>query len=741
MRMAGDSLAQPYSGPNAATTAPTPASATAPVEPSRHVFGFAQAGGLNTYTSWNLSEVTDLAYFGLHVDQNSGHFVTVNDTGWTVWTSSTLDSAQAAAQNAGDRFLLTVVYQDDGGGMCNALQHQATTISDTVSQVQARHLDGVNIDYEGASAPCGSTTNKDMLRQFVQGMRAALGPGLQLSVDTYGGSAAPGGDGFFDLTGMAGSVDFFFVMAYPLDNSNWSALGCASYCFSPTSPYSYYKWNDDLISNQYVAAVSAAKTVLGLPYFGYAACVNSPTENATPSSSPQWSVPTQTGFDGGNGLGSYSPHRDSHDGVDFWATYTSPSYSCTREIYIEDAYSLSAKYTLAAGKNLRGVGIWSLDMGGGRAELWGALAGYLCSATLAVGTSSTTAIPLTLSAPCSGTYDLQQNDTGMGTGWLDLGSTAASSVTAYGYPGHSYQLRVRRRTASLTSPWSTPVSVNIAAGAANGQGGFGGIYTLEAYGGVHADGSPPFGGTAYWPGSPVAQAAKTIPVPGSPYPQAGLVLDKFGGLHPFGGPVTTTGGAYFGWDIARDIAFLPTGTGGYVLDGYGGFHPFGVNGGVAPPNPSGATYWGGWDIARRLVIFSDGNGGYVMDAYGGLHPFGIGMLAPGQPSQGPAYWPGTNIARTVVLLPGKRSGYILDSYGGVHPVTAPNESPPTQPSPTYFGWDIARSIWLLPGSTPGAPSGYTLDGYGGLHAFGSAPANLLTSYWPGQDIARDLAGQ
>ena len=54
--------------------------------------------------------------------------------------------------------------------------------------------------------------------------------------------------------------------------------------------------------------------------------------------------------------------------------------------------------------------------------------------------------------------------------------------------------------------------------------------------------------------------------------------------------------------------------------------------------------------------------------------------------------------------------------------------------------DIARAIVILGGSTLSAPSGYVLDGYGGLHQFGGAPAPPAFSYWPGRDIARDIAG-
>ena len=62
-------------------------------------------------------------------------------------------------------------------------------------------------------------------------------------------------------------------------------------------------------------------------------------------------------------------------------------------------------------------------------------------------------------------------------------------------------------------------------------------------------------------------------------------------------------------------------------------------------------------------------------------------------------------------------------------------------TPAYWkGWDIARAIWLLPGSIPTAPAGYLLDGFGGPHPFGGAPPLTTYPYWQGQDIAHNLLG-
>ena len=364
-----------------------------------------------------------------------------------------------------------------------------------------------------------------------------------------------------------------------------------------------------------------------------------------------------------------------------------------------------------------------------------------CPATLGALAATQTATEFNVTASVSNctasSIDFQQFDTTLNQGWFDIGGAAPVAGTAThpaeGYRGHAYQFRARALSGGgLVGPWSTAGATTVSPTATLAHP-FSGMYTLDGYGGVGADSSPPLSATAYWLGWKIARAAHAQP--GANAPQSGFVLDGYGGLHQYGSAITASGGPYWGWDIARDFAFLPSGTGGYELDGYGGLHPFGVNGSPAPPAATGGTYWGR-DIARRVVIFSDGTGGYVLDAYGELSPFGIGGPAPAAPT-GASVWPGWNIVRDVALIPGTHAGYTLDAYGGLHPFNGA----PAIPAPSYWGgWDIARGLWLLPSSTISAPQGYTLDGWGGLHPFGGAPALGPTPYWPGNDIARGVWG-
>jgi hypothetical protein len=198
-------------------------------------------------------------------------------------------------------------------------------------------------------------------------------------------------------------------------------------------------------------------------------------------------------------------------------------------------------------------------------------------------------------------------------------------------------------------------------------------------------------------------------------------------------PANVTDVAYWnGWDIARDLALLPTSTPtqpqGYTLDGLGGIHQFG-----GAPVVRASAYWS-IDIARRMALLSDGTGGYVMDGYGGLHPFAVGNNPMPPAISNFAYWPGWNIARDLVLVPGSTAasvaGATLDGYGNVHPFGSASGAGGIVSGVAYWsGWDIARSVRLSPASTATQLQGWTLDGYGGLHAFGGAPNAPMSAYW------------
>src|SRR5438132_761928 len=132
-----------------------------------------------------------------------------------------------------------------------------------------------------------------------------------------------------------------------------------------------------------------------------------------------------------------------------------------------------------------------------------------------------------------------------------------------------------------------------------------GVDTLDAYGGIHPADSSGVSVSGYWAGWQIAKTAK--PWPGKGTPQAGMVLDGFGGLHPFGSPTLQVGQEpyYLNHDVARDFVFLPDGTGGYELDGYGGIHPFSIGSNAMPAAAGQYPYFPGQDLAKKITLLPD----------------------------------------------------------------------------------------------------------------------------------------
>jgi len=366
--------------------------------PSREVFGFVNAGTIADpqvgYPSWHFGLVSTVAFFGIHVNSSDGTLVT-NDTGWSEWNSSDLTNLLAAAHGSGVRVVVSIILQDFSAGngtMCAGLSHAQTTAGQVASEVRAKGIDGVNVDYEGLAASCGSSgSTTSQLTSFVGLLRGALPAGSYLSIDTYASSAGfPGG--FFDVRSLSASVDSFFVMAYDLDKSNFGGppVSCATYCLNPVAPLTTYQFNDTTTASQYTSVVAASQVILGVPYYGRTACVaplNGPRPGPNALASTDPSTPANVGsptyLDAAStsstpGVSAYAGGRDANDaaGREPFATWQSDAshFNCWRESYWDDPLSLGQKYDLVNRSNLRGVGIFTLDYGGGAPELWNALA-------------------------------------------------------------------------------------------------------------------------------------------------------------------------------------------------------------------------------------------------------------------------------------------------------------------------------------------------------------------------------
>ena len=304
--------------------------------------------------------------------------------------------------------------------------------------------------------------------------------------------------------------------------------------------------------------------------------------------------------------------------------------------------------------------------------------------------------------------------------WLTWGSTATTSSTVYGTPGHSYLYAVEGFNASGGggAPSGSGQASATFAQSVTPLMALHGLYGVDAYGSLHPADSPPLQQPVPW----TWKIARGVAVNSSGL--GGYILDGYGGLHAFGNAPSVNVSAYWGgWDIARGVALRADGTSGYVLDGWGGVHAFG-----GAPQVQSSAYWAGWDIARGITLEPSGLGGYVLDGWGGLHPFG-----DAHPVTASAFWAGWDIARGVVLRADGNGGYTLDGYGGVHSFGG---APALTVQAYWGGWDIARGLTLVPDGS----GGYVVDGYGGFHQLGAVTVAPGTPNYAGTDVVRGLGG-
>jgi hypothetical protein len=281
--------------------------------------------------------------------------------------------------------------------------------------------------------------------------------------------------GFYDVLGMSAYVNSFFVMAYDLEYSNWHRppLACSSFCLGPTAPVTGYYYNDASTAAQYLARVPASKVILGVPYYGRVACVSSVAPNARPTGM----VTAAMYLDASNEAsspdvqaGSYVAHRDAHDptGDERWDTWYNTSLKCIRELYWDDTVSLGMKYDLVNRDGLRGIGLWTLNYGGGAPELWSALSNHFAACrAVSVASSPSSPAPVGTAVTITGAavgcpspnplYELWLLRPGSSTWQLARAYSASPTFTwnTSGVPSGTYRFSVFVRDAAGSGLYSS----------------------------------------------------------------------------------------------------------------------------------------------------------------------------------------------------------------------------------------------------------------------------------------------
>ncbi len=290
--------------------------------------------------------LTHIATFDFYVNASGN----ISNPSYWPWTD-----VINAAHAQGVKVILTAVNFDSD--VIHTLLTNSTAKNNFFKQARDKmntyKLDGINIDFEGLkSADRGS-----LLNGFMDDLTDYLHSEIPGSEVSFAGPAVNWGG--WDLSGLAASCDYIFIMGYAFYGS-WSSTS------GPSAPLTGGSYNiSNTVNTQYAAVTTnnPQKLILGVPYYG--------TRWKTSSGNAYASTLDYLGHprfaDAQVEVQQYGREWDSKSQTP-WYNYQSGSD--WYQVWYDDAASLGLKYDLAESKNYRGVGMWALGYDRSRDELW-----------------------------------------------------------------------------------------------------------------------------------------------------------------------------------------------------------------------------------------------------------------------------------------------------------------------------------------------------------------------------------
>ena len=329
---------------------------------AKRMFGWHAIASSAASYQWSL--LSDLSYFSYQVDPATG-----NATNPASMAGFAADPVVLTALANGVKVNLCATLFNNGTEFSLFFGNpaaQTNLITSLVNHVVAANANGINIDFEGSGL---SSTYLTQFVAFMSNLSAQLHaavPNSELSIDLQGGYA----NSSSLLSQLLSSTDLFILMGYDYywNGQFYPGPIAPSYQFPAGAgdPNGHGNVSNDL--NNLIKNVGAAKTILGMPYYGRRwrttnGCVIPATGNAA-------AISTQT----------YTQFRQNSNGY-----YTNTlreinsfnAYHCFNDVnaipnqqFIDDSFSLQKKYDIIRQRTIAGAAVWRLGYDAGYLECW-----------------------------------------------------------------------------------------------------------------------------------------------------------------------------------------------------------------------------------------------------------------------------------------------------------------------------------------------------------------------------------
>lgn len=303
------------------------------VKKSLNVVGFYvdTEGYDNSYNS--------LVRYSKHMDVLSPLWMTVQGDG-TVKDSTNLEALKFARENGLKVIPLVNVVESKDAVLLN-LKIRGETINQLIQLLRKHKFDGYNIDFE--FIPHGEKNyvkDKDNLTEFISVLRDKMkkeGKLLDISVIPHY-QVSPEVSGIYDYHKLAPLVDHVTLMTYDRHNAS-----------SPPGPVSPAEWVEYNIKDALSEGFKPEQICLGVATYGY---------NWPANESGGFSLPTKEILENAKIKGINIKWSDKYQ--EPYYTYYDKTYGMEREVWFENATTMSEKIDIAKKYKLYGICIWRI---------------------------------------------------------------------------------------------------------------------------------------------------------------------------------------------------------------------------------------------------------------------------------------------------------------------------------------------------------------------------------------------
>lgn len=318
--------------------------------------------------------LTEINYFGLTINED-GEFVKVvdgeTDPGWREWNSEAVKNLIAKSQIMGAKFSFSIISHSNGTieTFLDSQPAQDKLITEIVSEVKTRKLDGVNIDFEYLGDPEDEYRKK--FAEFSKKLSGRLkkeAPNTTLAISLMPLAARE--KNLFDLSKLSSTYDRFVGMSYDYNNQ-------ASIIAGPVAPMKGFKEEKYFFDvattyEDFLKFIPKEKILMGVPYYGWDWAVEDGKiiqSAVLPSDDPNNYA----------AVVSYGRMREAKEikknqckwdeyALSTWCWYTKGDVS--HQVWLEDNRSIGIKFDFAKEKDLAGVAIWTLGFDRDYPDLW-----------------------------------------------------------------------------------------------------------------------------------------------------------------------------------------------------------------------------------------------------------------------------------------------------------------------------------------------------------------------------------